>query len=59
MQPRALAPIMTPRVASVLALVNVAILLSPATDQRPQTGVEDPGVSGYVLAPRATRFGKR
>lgn len=42
---------MTALVASVLLLVNVAMLMSTATDARPQASVEDPGVSGYVLTP--------
>src|SRR5438552_14894803 len=42
---------MTAQVASVLLLVNVVMLMSTATGARPQAGVEDPGVSGYVLTP--------
>ena len=42
---------MTARVASVLLLVNVVVLMSTATGARSQGSVEDPGVSGYVLAP--------
>src|SRR4051794_6498863 len=42
---------MTGRLATVLIAVNVALLMSPTTDAQSQAGVEDPGVSGYVLTP--------
>ena len=42
---------MTALVACVLLLVNVAMLMSMATDARPQISVENPGVNGYVLTP--------
>ena len=41
---------MTARLASVL-LVDVVMLMFTATGAQPQSGMEDPGVSGYVLSP--------
>ncbi len=49
---------MTGLVVSVLLLVNVAMLMSTATDARPQASVDEPGVSGYVLRPDE-RHGRR
>jgi hypothetical protein len=42
---------MTARAATVLLVISLATLISMPTGAHPQASADDPGVSGYVLAP--------